>query len=185
MTPPSDRASVLIVDDEERVADTYRLRLQGEYAVDVATSGREGLELVDNQYDVVLLDRRMPDISGDEVLDEIRSRDIDSKVVMITAVDPDFDILEMQCDDYVVKPLDEGQLQEVVERVLQIAEYSDRRQKLGSKKLKRNVLEVEMRETELEENAEYQHLESTIADLERKVDELEEELGLENVDRFL
>ena len=127
----------------------------------------------------------MPDISGDEVLDEIRSRDLDCKVVMVTAVDPDFDIVEMQCDDYIVKPVDDGQLEEVVDRVLRIAEYSERRQKLGAKKLKRNVLELEMREEELQDSEEYQRLESEIADLEEEVDELEDELGLENVDRFL
>jgi DNA-binding response OmpR family regulator len=185
VSTPSDRARVLIVDDEERVADTYRLRLQSTYDVDVALGGRDALELVSDDHDVVLLDRRMPDISGDEVLDEIRSRDLDCKVVMVTAVDPDFDIVEMQCDDYIVKPVDDGQLQEVVDRVLRIAEYSERRQKLGAKKLKRNVLELEMRDDELGDSEEYQRLEDEIADLETEVDELEDELGLENVDRFL
>jgi DNA-binding response OmpR family regulator len=175
---------VLVVDDEERVADTYRLRLEADYDVDVALGGREALEILDD-HDVVLLDRRMPDISGDEVLEEIRSRDIDCKVVMVTAVDPDFDIVEMECDDYVVKPVDDGQLREVVDRVLRIADYSERRQKLGAKKLKRNVLELEMDEDELEESGEYQRLESEIDDLETEVDELEDDLGLEDVDRFL
>ena len=175
---------MLIVDDEERVADTYRLRLETDYDVDVALGGREALEILDD-HDVVLLDRRMPDISGDEVLEEIRSRDVDSKVVMVTAVDPDFDILEMECDDYIVKPVDDGQLRGVVDRVLRIADYSERRQRLGAKKLKRNVLELEMDEDELEESEEYQRLEAEIDDLETEVDELEDELGLEDVDRFL
>ena len=185
MSSASARASVLVVDDEESVAETYRLRLRDAYDVDVALSGHDALEMVDDGYDVVLLDRRMPDISGDEVLEEIRDRAIDCKVVMVTAVDPDFDIVEMACDDYVVKPLDDGQLGAVVERVRKVAEYSDRRQELGAKKLKRNVLEVEKREDELLDNDEYQRLEADIAALESDVDDLEAELGLEEVDRFL
>ena len=185
MSSESDPARVLVVDDEERVADTYRLRLQSEYEVTVARGGREALDVVDDAVDVVLLDRRMPDISGDEVLEELRSRDLDVKVVMMTAVDPGFDLVEMQCDDYIVKPVDRGTLETVVERVLAIADYSDRRQRLGAKKLKRNVLEVEMRPNELADNDEYQRLEAEIATLEGEVDDLEAELGLEDVDRFL
>ena len=185
VSPPSDQARVLVVDDEEAVTDPYRLRLDAEYDVDVATGGREALATVDDSHDVVLLDRRMPEISGDEVLEEICSRGLDCKVVMVTAIDPDFDILEMKCDDYIVKPIEDGQLHEVVDRVLRIAEYSDRRQELGAKKLKRNVLEVEMRDKELQDSEEYQRLEAEISEVEEEVDELEDELGLENVDRFM
>jgi len=185
VSPDSDVPRVLVVDDEERVADTYRLRLTDEYDVDDVTSGREALDIVGERHDVVLLDRRMPDISGDEVLEEIRSTELDCQVVMVTAVDPDFDLVEMQCDDYIVKPVDRETLQDIVERVLQIAEYSERRRTLGAKKLKRNVLEVEMRESELAQNEEYQGLETSIDELEAEVDDLENELGLEEVDRFL
>jgi DNA-binding response OmpR family regulator len=181
----SDAPTVLVVDDEERVAETYRLRLESEYDVDVAVGGEEALDRIDDAYDVVLLDRRMPEIAGDEVLEEIRARDVDSRVVMVTAVDPDFDLVEMQCDDYVVKPIDKETLHEVVERVLTIAEYSERRQELGAKKLKRNVLEVEMREGDLEDSEQYRRLEAEITALEMDVDDIEDELGLEDVDRFL
>jgi DNA-binding response OmpR family regulator len=167
------------------VADTYRLRLEPDYDIDVALGGREALATVGDDHDVVLLDRRMPDISGDEVLEEIRARGLDCKVVMVTAVDPDFDIVEMECDDYIVKPVDDGQLREAVDRVLRIAEYSERRQELGAKKLKRNVLELEMREEELNESDEYQQLQSEIEELAADVDDLEDDLGLEDVDRFL
>mgnify|MGYP006275979125 CR=1 FL=1 len=185
MSATSERARVLVVDDEQQVADTYRLRLKADYDIDVALGGREALETVSDDHDVVLLDRRMPDISGDEVLEEVRARGLDCKVVMVTAVDPDFDIVEMECDDYIVKPFDNGQLREVVDRVLRIAEYSERRQRLGAKKLKRNVLELEMREEELEESDEYRQLQAEIEELATDVDELEDELGLEDVDRFL
>ncbi|MFB6232621.1 MAG: response regulator [Haloarculaceae archaeon] len=185
MLEQSQDPRVLVVDDEQRVAETYRLRLEDDYDVEVATSGKEALEVVDHEHDVVLLDRRMPGVTGDEVLAELNSRDIDAQIVMVTAVEPDPSVVELQCTDYVVKPVENPELSEVVERALALREYSDRRQELGTKKLKRNVLEVELSEYELEESEQYHELNAEIERLEREVDSLEADLGLENVDRFV
>lgn len=185
MTETDDRPKVLLVDDEERVAKTYELRLGSDYETTITLSGEEALEIVDDSYDVVLLDRRMPDLSGDDVLEEIRRRGIDCRVVMVTAVDPDFDITEMEFDDYVVKPVTKPELHEVVERALTISEYNDQIQKLSSLKLKRNVLEVEMAEHELEENRRYEKLSEEIEALEAEIDEMEETLNVDQVDLYL
>ena len=91
----SDRPVVLIVEDEPDVAETYKLWLRNDYEVRMAHDGDEGLELLDDSVDVVLLDRMMPGLSGDEVLERIRERDLGCRVSMVTAVEPDFDILEM------------------------------------------------------------------------------------------
>jgi CheY-like chemotaxis protein len=162
-------ANVLIVEDEETVA----------------TSGEEGLDRVDDDTDVVLLDRRMPGTSGDEVLDEIRRRGLDCRVVLVTAVDPDFDIVDMGCDDYVVKPVTQSDLQEAVERALTIAEYNETLQELSALKLKRNVIEVELAEPDLEDSEQYQRLTQEIARLEAELDALEDELDLEAVEMYL
>ncbi|MFB6176845.1 MAG: response regulator transcription factor, partial [Halobaculum sp.] len=92
--------TVLVVDDEQQVADAYALRLQMEYDdVRKAYGGQEALDTVDETVDVVLLDRRMPDYSGGEVLEKMRERGLDCSVIMVTAVDPDFDIVSMPFDD--------------------------------------------------------------------------------------
>jgi len=181
----TDQPKVLLVDDEERVARTYQLRLGTGYETTIALDGYEALDLLDDSYDVVLLDRRMPDLSGDEVLEEIRKRGIDCRVVMVTAVDPGFDITEMEFDDYVVKPVTKNELLTVVERALTISEYNDQLQELSSLKLKRNVLEVEMADYELEENPQYQTLTEQIAVLEDEIDEMEEKLDVDQVDLYL
>lgn len=181
----TDLPRVLLVDDEERVATTYELRLGGEYETTVALSGEEALDRVDDTYDVVLLDRRMPDHSGDEVAEEIRKRGLDCRIVMVTAVDPNFDITEMDIDDYVVKPVTRDELHTVVERALTISQYNDQVQELSSLKLKRNVLEVEMAHTELADNPQYQELTADIETLETELDEMEDTLDVDQVDLYL
>ncbi|PSP55899.1 HoxA transcriptional regulator, partial [Halobacteriales archaeon QH_7_66_37] len=135
--------------------------------------------------DVVLLDRRMPGTPGDEVLGEIRQRGLDCRVVMLTAVDPEFDIAEMDVDDYVVKPVDKDRLRNVVDRALTISEYNEQMQRLSSLKLKRNVLEVEMDRHRLEENPTYVELVEEIDALEAEIEAMEETLDLEQVDLYL
>ena len=179
------QATVLVVDDNRAVADTYAAFLDGEYAVRTAYGGEAALEALDASVDVVLLDRRMPDRSGDEVLAETNSRALDPRVVMLTAVDPDFEIAEIDVDDYVVKPVDMEQLRSVVERTLTISEYNDQRQRLSSLKLKRNVLEVEMDEHELVDSPKYQQLVGEIEALETEIEETEDALDLDQVDLYL
>jgi len=185
VTAAGDEPCLLIVDDEERVANTYELRLQGSYDTTVALSGQEALETIDESFDIVLLDRRMPEVTGDEVLEEIRSRGLECRVVMLTAVDPDFDIADMDVDDYVVKPVDKEKLRDVVERALRISEYNDQMQELSSLRLKRNVLEVETSDRELEESEKYQRLSAEIEEMEAEIEEMESALDLDQVDLYL
>ncbi|MFC7142257.1 response regulator [Halosimplex aquaticum] len=118
-----ERAVVLIVDDEPAVADSYAAHVREEYAVRTAYSGEEALAELDEAVDVVLLDRRMPDIVGDDVLETVRERGLDARVAMVTAVDADFDIVDMEFDDYVVKPISSEELLETIGRLLRCAEY--------------------------------------------------------------
>jgi DNA-binding response OmpR family regulator len=185
VTSATDLPRVLIVDDEERVANTYELRLNGDYDTEIALSGESALQTVDEETDVVLLDRRMPGMTGDEVLEEIRKRGLDCRIVMLTAVDPDFEIAEMDIDDYVVKPVDREELISVVERALTISEYNEQMQELSSLKLKRNVLEVELSGRELAESEKYQRLEADIEQLEAEIQSMEETLDIEQVDLYL
>ena len=118
MPPGSDTATVLVVDDEEEVADVYALRLRNEYDTRVAYGGEDALETIDVDVDVVLLDRRMPDIPGDEVLEQIREKGYDCRIIMLTAVDPGLDIVEMPFDEYLVKPVEKDTLRNCVRRQL-------------------------------------------------------------------
>ena len=174
--------TVLIVEDEQHLADLYTDYLGDKYDVRTAYSGEEGLERLADDIDVVLLDRRMPVVSGNEVLAEIEERGLSTRVAMVTAVNPDFDIIEMGVDGYLVKPVTRDELSEVVDRLYKIAAYSDQLQELTTRKLKRNVLQVEKTQTELEASGRYQELQTEIAEIAARVDELAAELDVEEED---
>ena len=182
MTQGTDeRGTVLVVEDETHLAELYSEYLEDHYDVRTAYGGVEAMDMLSSDLDVVLLDRRMPIVSGNEVLAEIGERGLQCRVAMVTAVDPDFDIVDMGCDDYVVKPVTRERLTEVVDRLMKLSEYNDRMQDLTSKKLKRNVLQVEKTESELADSDTYQRLEREIAEMEETIQGLADDLGTDFV----
>jgi DNA-binding response OmpR family regulator len=108
---------VLIVEDERGLADNYAEILDREYTVKTVYDGETALSVVDETVDAILLDRRMPGLSGGEVLSQLRDRGYDGPVTMLTAVKPDWDIVEMGFDDYLLKPIGMTELTEAVERL--------------------------------------------------------------------
>ena len=165
---------VLVVEDEPDLADLYAAWLGDEYRVRTAYGGQEALDEIDDAddpVDAILLDRRMPGLSGDEVLAAVRERGIDCRVAMVTAVEPDFDILKMGFDDYLVKPVTSDTLRETVEGLLRRGEYDTEMQELFSLTSKKAMLETEKSATELADNEEYQRLTDRISDLRSEADQ--------------
>jgi len=135
-------ATVLAVDDEPDLAELYRVYLDTAYDVRVATDGEEALSQMDASVDVVLLDRRMPGMSGHEVLDAIRDEGYDARIAMLTAVEPDVDIVEMPFDDYKTKPVTKEDLLTLVEVLLYRAAFDERSQEFFALASKKAALEA-------------------------------------------
>jgi len=167
-----DRAAVLVVDDEENVAEVFALWLEDDYDVRVALGGEEALEELDERVDAVLLDRRMPGLSGDDVLAEMRERGLRIPVAMVTAVDPDFDILEMAFDDYLTKPVSKEELHTTIERLLTLSDYDVRAQQHFALAKKLATIESEKSEGELQDSDEYRTMREQLRDLQDEMDEL-------------
>jgi len=171
-------AAVVVVDDERDVADLYTTYLRDYYDVRTAYGGQEALEVIDDTVDVVLLDRRMPEMSGDDVLDTIRERGYDCRVVVVTAVEPDFDIVDMPFDEYLSKPVDRETILEEVERQLVLDTYDSRLEEFLQRRAKLDVLESEKTQRELDESDRYQELkvvtESLRQDLEQMISEYDQ-----------
>jgi len=166
----TDQTTILVVDDEADIADLYTTWLEMEQDVRTAYGGEEALEKVDDEVDIVFLDRQMPDYSGDEVLERIRERGLDCRVVMVTAVDPDFDIVSMEFDDYLTKPVMRDDLDEAVGSMLERDEYNETLQEYFALTSKKATLEAEKTPSELQESSEYQEMVDRVEELEAEAD---------------
>lgn len=175
MPSGSDPATVLVVDDEEEVADVYALRLRNEYDTRVAYGGDDALETIDIDVDIVLLDRRMPDISGDDVLDQIREKGYDCRVIMLTAVDPGLDIVEMPFDDYLCKPVEKEDLVAAIEQQLQIQQYDEQLSEYFEVTSKLALLESELPPQDQEESEELERLNERAKTLRSDLNDLLDE----------
>jgi DNA-binding response OmpR family regulator len=100
---------ILLVEDERRVASfvTRALR-ENSYTVDVAETGEKAIELATRTpYDSILLDIRLPGVSGLQVCHELRQAHIDTPILMLTArslVEQRVEGLDAGADDYLTKP---------------------------------------------------------------------------------
>ena len=113
-----DVVRILVVEDEESLADSIRYNLEREgYAVSVVTDGRRALERFRaDPPSLVILDLMLPEVSGLDVCRTIRSTS-DVPIIMVTAKDSEADKvagLELGADDYVTKPFS---MRELVSRV--------------------------------------------------------------------
>lgn len=114
---------ILIVDDDVLMRDSLTQTLNGEgYNVVTAGSGKEGLhELVQDSYDLIITDLRMPEVSGIELLEEIRGHGDDTPVILITAygtIQTAVSAMKQGASDYIVKPFQRDALLMAVNKAL-------------------------------------------------------------------
>lgn len=124
------RRSVLVVDDDASYRDALAVGLKAEgFFVYLAANGHSALRVFsDERPDVVLLDLRLPDVSGIDVCKDIR-RISDNPILMLSAVGEEMDIvlsLELGADDYVPKPF---RLRELVARIDSACRHHERARK--------------------------------------------------------
>ena len=123
MSPTTDKGRILVVDDEMDIREGLDTLLTSEgYAVEMAANGGEGLrKLGSRAYDLVLLDLMMPDRSGMDVLREVRDRDRETPIFMITAygsVEAAVEALKLGANDYFPKPWDNEKLLIEIDRMI-------------------------------------------------------------------
>lgn len=163
---------VLIAEDNPRVKTMYSTWLEDEYTVRTASDGEETLRNLDSDVGVVVLDRRMPGPSGDEILDWIRSQQYDIRVVMSTSSDVDLDLLELAFDEYLTKPVQKQTLLSTVAALFERREYDAQLQEYLALRSKLALLQVEYTAETLEANEEYRRLLTRLDELEPTSDEI-------------
>jgi DNA-binding response OmpR family regulator len=112
-------AHILIVEDEPKISRVLQLELEYEnYETEIANNGKDALRLMqEKEWDLVLLDIMIPELSGLEVLRRIRKTDESTPIILLTARDAIHDKvsgLDLGANDYITKPF---QIEELLARI--------------------------------------------------------------------
>jgi len=114
---------ILIIDDDQSLLESYTVLLEDEFQVSTAESGEKGLELLRHEdVHLILLDVRLPDISGIEVLRRIKVLDENVDVIMITAVKDvrvAVEAIKLGAYDYLEKPFEIDEILALLRRTLE------------------------------------------------------------------
>ena len=114
---------ILIVEDETRIADFLQrgLRAEGHFCL-VANDGETGLSLaLEGDFDLILLDLMLPGIHGHEVCQQLRMKQVNTPLIILSAMDSLDDViagLRMGADDYMTKPFSFEELLARIEAVM-------------------------------------------------------------------
>ncbi|MCX5805838.1 MAG: response regulator [Proteobacteria bacterium] len=119
-----DKVTILVVDDEKGIREGCRRILTGEgFAVNVATNGKEGLEMVKARiYDLMLVDLMMPGMGGLEMMEQVSQIDPEIIMIVITGfatIETAVDAMKRGAYDYIPKPFTPDQLLAFVNRGLE------------------------------------------------------------------
>src|SRR6266550_8357877 len=116
------RPVVLVVDDDHGVRESFRLILEDRYEVLEAADGRQALDrLRASPVDLVLLDIRLPEMDGIEVLERMKAIDDGVEVILVTAVKTvrtAVAAMKLGAFDYLTKPFEEDELLQLIRRAL-------------------------------------------------------------------
>ncbi|MCK5306390.1 MAG: response regulator [Candidatus Omnitrophica bacterium] len=114
---------ILVVDDELGIRESLQMMLSDEYEVSMADSGDECLKVLkkDRAFSLLILDVRMPGLSGIEVLKRVKKMSPSLSVIILTAVDTHeavVEALKFGAEDFIAKPVDIYHMREVIKKAL-------------------------------------------------------------------
>src|SRR5205085_10018984 len=120
MTAPRDLPQILVIDDEIGPRESLRMLLKPKYQVHTADCVEAGIKLLkEKQPDTIVMDIRMPGMTGIEGLRKIRDIDPHLSVIMLTgfgALETAKEALRLGANDYISKPFDASEMREVISR---------------------------------------------------------------------
>jgi len=121
------QARIILVDDDESIRKTMKTILEDEgYKVDLATTGNEAIEMTqENNYNIALLDIRLPDMEGVELLKLIKDNVPRTRKIMVTgypSMQNAITALNKNADAFLIKPVNVEKLLDLVKEQLRLQE---------------------------------------------------------------
>ena len=122
--------NILVIDDEEMIRELLKDTFEKEkYTVETAENGDEAFKMISsNDFDLVITDIRLPDISGMEILEKIKSKYPEIGVIMITAYGSIKSAVKSMKDgafDYIAKPFEIDEIKIVVKKYFEFEDLKD------------------------------------------------------------
>ncbi|WGI16726.1 response regulator [Methanonatronarchaeum sp. AMET-Sl] len=183
---------VLIIEDNPDELELFEEILKQQYEVTTAGDGEKGLEKMSPEIDLVLLDRMMPGLDGGQVLKKIRQNKnpeiSNTPVILLTALDAGLDIIEMDFNDYINKPISPKNLRKKVKETISLSEYDTQIDRYFSTINKIETLKESLDEDILRNNQEYQQLkqkrEKHRKEVDKALNKLMKDLPPEKTEEF-
>ena len=113
-----DTRNVLVIEDEPGLNDLFEIWLADRYDVTTATSGESALQALDASVDVMILDWRLPDISGEDILNYIDENELDPAVAVVTGAEPSAAGIGGRVDRVFQKPIDKTGLLDTIDALI-------------------------------------------------------------------
>ncbi|MFP7493336.1 response regulator transcription factor [Terribacillus saccharophilus] len=131
---------VLIVDDEESIVTLLQFNIErAGFETETAFDGMTGLQkALQNTYDMIVLDLMLPELDGTEVCKQLRQKQVDTPILMLTARDEELDKvlgLELGADDYLTKPFSPKEVVARIKAILRRTNKSDNYMESGEIKI--------------------------------------------------
>lgn len=122
----SDKAKILIVDDEPLIRDALAFKLTKDgYDVDTAEDGEKAIQKIESEeYQIIISDIMMPFISGFELVKILKERGTDAPVLMLTSLNSETAVLkafDLGADDFMTKPFSPNELSVRIKKLLKNA----------------------------------------------------------------
>jgi len=113
----------MVVDDEKNIRIMLKRVLSGDqYEIDEAVNGLEALQKIKREkYDAILLDVKMPEMNGLQVIDKIKEMDINTPIIMMSAygtIPEAVEAMKLGAVDYLIKPFDLDELRMTLDRMI-------------------------------------------------------------------
>lgn len=105
-----DRPRVLVVEDEPELAEIFSIWLSEEFDVDTVTRGADALDRLGQGFDILILDWRLPDVSGEDILEEVHNTEQEAAIAVITGADPELIDVGDEVDVVLRKPVRSNEL---------------------------------------------------------------------------
>lgn len=168
----SSQADVLIVDENQKLADLYAGWLADTYSVRVAYNESQAVQCFDESVKVVLLEHCPPASASDELIKKVNDSEHNCQVVLLTEVDPDDEAIGTTFDNYLPKPINYVDLKQTVDQLLDRVDYNKQIGKYARLTTRKATLKAEKSPPRLRDDVRFQQLESRIERLESTVDDL-------------